>query len=114
MEERVCITFSGQVQWGRLNITERPGVRCSSNKETRERDFVHGRDVRIWQIWCQWKRNRRGQMLKRKSLLNEEERPRIEFGDELVPENPPHSENDAGGRYECGVVGAPEINSRLR
>lgn len=46
MEERVCITFSGQVQWGRLNITERPGVRCSSNKETRERDFVHGRDVK--------------------------------------------------------------------
>ena len=75
---------------------------------------MHGRDVRIWQIWYQWKRNRRGQMLKRKSLLNEEERPRIEFGDELVPENPPHSENDAGGRYEFGVVGAPGINSHLR
>lgn len=53
-------------------------------------------------------------MLKRKSLLNEKERPRIEFVDELVAENPPHSENDAGGRYECGVVGAPEINSHLR
>ena len=53
-------------------------------------------------------------MLKRKSVLNEEEGPRIEIGDELVPENPPHSENDAGRRYECGVAGVPEINSHLR
>lgn len=53
-------------------------------------------------------------MLKRKSVLNEEEGPRIEFGDELVPENPPHSENDAGRRDDCGVAGAPEINSHLR
>lgn len=75
---------------------------------------MHGRDVRIWQRRYQWRRNRRGQMLKRKSLLNEEERPRIEFGDERVLENPSHSENDAGRRYECGVVGAPEINSHLR
>lgn len=73
-----------------------------------------GRNVRIWQRRCQWRRNKRGHKLKRKSVLNEEEGPRIEFGDELVPENPPHSENDAGRRDDCEVAGAPEINSHLR